>query len=254
MDWGDHLASGNVFRCNNIEGNEPYGIESVSAGGEVDAEGNWWGHASGPSGEGRGSGDAVSANVDYTPWLTLPCGTAEPPHADFDAVGQMWMGEAPHTVQFQDLSTGDIYPYPDGWLWSFGDGETSDERSPSHTYQNEGTYDVNLRVTGPGGSDDTHGQVIVPRSLPLEIDPGREFFRAQIPPTAERGADDQLYLFVEFGQKGHSCRPIPNLDGNDIRVLAFFYGILFPHGNNPDNDRQNQGYQDHPQIVNPPSQ
>jgi hypothetical protein len=51
--------------------------------GEVNAENNWWGHASGPSGpDGRtsekgkviGKGDAVSANVDWNPWLPQPVG------------------------------------------------------------------------------------------------------------------------------------------------------------------------------------
>lgn len=37
----------------------------------MDATYNWWGHASGPSGEGPGTGDAVSANVDYCPWLSI---------------------------------------------------------------------------------------------------------------------------------------------------------------------------------------
>jgi hypothetical protein len=36
------------------------------------ATGNWWGSASGPSGVGPGGGDSVSANVDYTPFLTTP--------------------------------------------------------------------------------------------------------------------------------------------------------------------------------------
>ena len=49
----------------------------------VTAENNWWGHASGPSGpDGRtskkgkviGKGDAVSANVDWNPWLPQPVG------------------------------------------------------------------------------------------------------------------------------------------------------------------------------------
>lgn len=42
----------------------------------VTAENNWWGDASGPSGEGPGSGDAVSANVDYSPWWANESGTA----------------------------------------------------------------------------------------------------------------------------------------------------------------------------------
>ncbi|MCK4521442.1 MAG: right-handed parallel beta-helix repeat-containing protein, partial [Nanoarchaeota archaeon] len=35
---------------------------------EFDAENNYWGTADGPGGEGSGTGDAVSGNVDYPPW------------------------------------------------------------------------------------------------------------------------------------------------------------------------------------------
>ena len=38
---------------------------------EVDATNNWWGHSSGPDGVGPGTGDSVSTNVDYAPWLYL---------------------------------------------------------------------------------------------------------------------------------------------------------------------------------------
>ncbi len=54
------------------------------------------------------------------------------------------MGEAPLTVQFRDQSTGATE-----WRWSFGDGESSTTRSPSHIYQNEGIYTVSLTVKGP---------------------------------------------------------------------------------------------------------
>jgi hypothetical protein len=36
---------------------------------EVDATCNWWGDNSGPRGAGPGTGDVVSVNVDYNPWL-----------------------------------------------------------------------------------------------------------------------------------------------------------------------------------------
>lgn len=52
-------------------------------------------------------------------------------------------GTAPLTVQFTDKSTG----YPGTWLWDFGDGSTSTQRNPSHTYQYAGAYDVVLTVT-----------------------------------------------------------------------------------------------------------
>jgi len=39
---------------------------------EVNGKCNWWGDASGPSGEGSGSGDAVSTYVDASTWLDGP--------------------------------------------------------------------------------------------------------------------------------------------------------------------------------------
>lgn len=36
------------------------------------AQNNWWGDASGPSGDGAGSGDAIFGNVLYEPWLMEP--------------------------------------------------------------------------------------------------------------------------------------------------------------------------------------
>ncbi|GIV79217.1 MAG: hypothetical protein KatS3mg050_3611 [Litorilinea sp.] len=47
----------------------PYGGVINLTQSRVDATMNWWGAADGPSGEGSGSGDAVSANVDFCPWL-----------------------------------------------------------------------------------------------------------------------------------------------------------------------------------------
>ena len=38
-------------------------------------------------------------------------------------------------------------------VWDFGDGNTSTENNPVHTYTTSGTYDVSLSVVGDGGSD-----------------------------------------------------------------------------------------------------
>jgi hypothetical protein len=65
-----------VAQCNSIAGNTDYGIDSTAP--LVDAINNWWGDASGPSGEGSGSGDAVSTNVDHDPWLTTAPGAGVP--------------------------------------------------------------------------------------------------------------------------------------------------------------------------------
>ncbi|MBX3378071.1 MAG: PQQ-dependent sugar dehydrogenase [Phycisphaeraceae bacterium] len=58
-------------------------------------------------------------------------------------------GPAPLTVQFTDQST---VPSPTSWLWTFGDGATSTQQNPTHTYTQEGTYTVRLAVTGPAGT------------------------------------------------------------------------------------------------------
>jgi outer membrane protein assembly factor BamB len=58
-------------------------------------------------------------------------------------------GVAPLTVQFTNRSVGES----NFWLWDFGDGSTSTERSPSHVYTDAGAYTVSLAVTGPEGGD-----------------------------------------------------------------------------------------------------
>lgn len=54
------------------------------------------------------------------------------------------------TVQFTDNSLN----VPTSWLWDFGDGTTSTQPSPQHTYQNSGVYSVTLTVTNTNGTDD----------------------------------------------------------------------------------------------------
>jgi len=63
--------------------------------------------------------------------------------ADFSA--DRYFGQAPLTVQFTDLSTGN--PGIQGWFWNFGDGGTSTEQNPSHTYYRSGYFEVSLTIT-----------------------------------------------------------------------------------------------------------
>lgn len=58
----------------------------------------------------------------------------------FDATGL--------SVQFNSLSTGAT-----GYSWNFGDGGNAASPSPIHNYAADGTYTVELTVTGPCGSD-----------------------------------------------------------------------------------------------------
>lgn len=55
------------------------------------------------------------------------------------------------------------------WSWTFGDGETSTARNPSHAYEADGTYTVELTVTdgqGATGSTSREASVTAANSLP----------------------------------------------------------------------------------------
>jgi PKD repeat protein len=73
-------------------------------------------------------------------------GDIPPPVAMFE--GTPLSGSVPLTVQFTDLSIGP----PTKYTWDFGDGITSDQANPSHTYTNPGSYTVQLTVFNSGGS------------------------------------------------------------------------------------------------------
>lgn len=74
-------------------------------------------------------------------------------------------GTPPLTVQFTDSSTGS----PKRWLWQFGDGETSVEQNPVHTYTQVGTYTVNLTVDRPGGESKAVKENYITTAAPTVI-------------------------------------------------------------------------------------
>lgn len=55
-------------------------------------------------------------------------------------------------VMFTDSST--VAPL-DSWYWDFGDGNTTNEQSPNHDYQEPGEYEVTLIVSTSAGCTDT---------------------------------------------------------------------------------------------------
>jgi PKD repeat protein len=57
-------------------------------------------------------------------------------------------GQAPLTVDFNDTSLD-----ADAWSWDFGDGATSTEQNPSHTYTDAGQYSVTFIALNDCGSD-----------------------------------------------------------------------------------------------------
>ena len=120
-------------------------------------------------------------------------------------------GYAPFTVQFTGTSTGD----PDTYAWEFGDGGTSSDPDPEHTYTTPGTYQVSLRVSG-GGQTHTETKATYITVVDPGAPPAAEFrtdtTRGYAPVTVQffdqSQGDVDAWLW-EFGDGGTSSDPDP---------------------------------------------
>jgi len=88
-------------------------------------------------GQGYSSGITLVVNATGT----------ELPIADFSA--STTNATVNETISFTDESAFS----PTSWLWDFGDGTTSTEQNPTHSYSAIGTYTVQLTVENENGSD-----------------------------------------------------------------------------------------------------
>jgi len=141
--------------------------------------------------------DSASTNSAYyssregasPPELVVEMAPLVPPLADF--AGTPTAGTAPLPVAFTDLSSNG----PTTWLWEFGDGATSAEQSPSHTYTQPGLYDVTLVVSNAAGSDTyaRSGYVSVAQGgSPLLLAPTADAKVGSAKPTRNHGAAPDL--------------------------------------------------------------
>lgn len=77
-----------------------------------------------------------------------------PPIADFSFNGEN--APAPCLISFINSSTN-----ADSYTWAFGDGSSSKEQNPKHTYNTEGTYSVKLTVEGEGGTNSVSKSLVI---------------------------------------------------------------------------------------------
>jgi PKD repeat protein len=92
---------------------------------------------------------------------------------------------AGQSVQFTDTSTGS----PTSWSWTFGDGATSAQQNPAHTYSSAGTMNVTLTVSNQSGSNSRVQSVNIQASpgaqltLGFTINGGQDFKSGQSVPV-----------------------------------------------------------------------
>lgn len=105
----------------------------------------------------------ITADTNLSPEFEVAA--AGTPVAGFGVTGETnWV--APLSVQFNDQSTGAV----DRHVWEFGDGTTSDQPSPSHTYSAPGEYTVVLKVFDDQGQA---GPALVQEKLVTVVDPSQ---------------------------------------------------------------------------------
>lgn len=109
------------------------------------------------------------------------------------------VGASPLTVRFQNFSEGHIIRT----LWNFGDGSTSIERNPTHTFVGEGFYTVQLNVITSLGAQ---GISIKDNYIEVSNEATIDFFYVQqtsdgppysISSAITNSADPATFLFVD---------------------------------------------------------
>jgi len=83
-----------------------------------------------------------AACAGFTPDQFVECGTGFDCYASFYAD---FPNPIALSVQFTDVSSGSNAPVV-AWFWLFGDGGTSTEQNPAHTYAADGIYEVTLSI------------------------------------------------------------------------------------------------------------
>jgi beta propeller repeat protein len=143
-----------------------YGTGDDSSAATVDASSHYYDHWPRIDGDrvvyAMGYGGAGTVHVwdmhDYTGWV-VP-----------DFTSDVTTGERPLTVTFTDATPPPLVGTLTAWSWDFGDGSTSNEQDPSHTYYGTGVYDVSLTVRG-GPAEET----VTKTGYITVIEPGAAF-------------------------------------------------------------------------------
>ncbi|NYT07527.1 MAG: PKD domain-containing protein, partial [Methanomicrobiales archaeon] len=98
------------------------------------------------------SNDAGDDTLSLSDYITVIVPEPLPPVAEFTA--NRTSGPAPLAVGFTD----DSLNSPTSWFWEFGDGATSTEQNPVHTYTGIGNFTVNLTAANDYGDDSVSKQ------------------------------------------------------------------------------------------------
>jgi len=85
--------------------------------------------------------------------VVLLTGCAKEPTANFSYTAEEM--SPPFDISFENSSK-----QADTFRWDFGDGSSSNERNPTHTYTRGGAFTVSLRASGRGGEHTVSKEIV----------------------------------------------------------------------------------------------
>lgn len=139
----------------------------------------------------------IAAIVNHKESRTCLESCDQPPQADFVVSDS---NTCRGTVRFTD----ETRHRPLTWQWDFGDGTTSTERHPIHSYTTNGTYTVTLSVTNDLGSDTRVKQDYVTVQAPSAPSPGSPSCQgADVVVTASGDQTIKWYTALMGGAPAH---------------------------------------------------
>lgn len=111
----------------------------------------------------------------------------------------------------------------DTYAWDFGDGTTSDNENPTHTFALSGTYEVTLVVDGPGGTSTiTETITVTPRRSDFLGDYSADesctsgMYDYTMSVTA--GTSSNGIIFISLGGFGPDFTPTATISGSQITI------------------------------------
>ena len=150
--------------------------------------------------------------VEGTIGLTFHFGAGCPDESAV-ATASPTSGSVPFEAQFEASVTGGCPEYT--YLWDFGDGTTSTERNPRHTYDKEGSYTATLTVTDAKGTPAMNTVALTATCPPVNATASGNPLSGQAPlivtfeGNATGGCGPVSYVW-EFGDGGTSTEQNPS--------------------------------------------
>ena len=138
----------------------------------------------------------------------------KPPKAAFEYEKDT---ENVYTVKFVDKSTdkdGDVV----SWEWDFGDGNTSSEQSPTHTFAGSGKYTVTLKVKDDGELGGT-----ATKNITLRDEADERLDNGETVEGLEAAAKEEIHFFIDV-PAGASNLVIKTFDGTGDSDLYVRFG------------------------------